>query len=261
MTEPQKNRDKGIWIEDVSLTFPGGGKRPSVQVLDEVNLHIKEGEFVSLIGPSGCGKSTLLSLLAGYNEPTDGLLKVNSHDVSGPGPDRVMVFQSPTLFPWYSVRENIAYGMNLESNRGRFPDVDLRVSQLINLVGLTGFDKHYPFELSGGMRQRVEIARALAVDPDILLMDEPFGALDALTRIALQRETLKIWEETQKTILFVTHDMIEAVILSDRVVVFSNRPASVQEIIDIDLPRPRHRDSKEVIEIARKIATLLDVKL
>lgn len=261
MTEPQKHRDKGIWIEDVSLTFPGGGKRPPIQVLDEINLHIKEGEFVSLIGPSGCGKSTLLSLLAGYNEPTDGLLKVNSHEVSGPGPDRVMVFQSPTLFPWYSVRENIAYGMNLKSNRGRFPDVDLRVSQLINLVGLTGFDKHYPFELSGGMRQRVEIARALAVDPDILLMDEPFGALDALTRIALQRETLKIWEETQKTILFVTHDMIEAVILSDRVVVFSNRPARVQEIINIDLPRPRHRDSKEVIEIARKIATLLDVKL
>jgi len=235
VTELQNNKDKGIWIEDVSLTFPGGGKRPPIQVLDDVNLHIKPGEFVSLIGPSGCGKSTLLSLLAGYNEPTNGLLRVNSHTVSGPGPDRVMVFQSPTLFPWYSVRENIAYGMNLESNRGRFPDVELRVSQLISLVGLSGFDKHYP--------------------------DEPFGALDALTRIALQRETLKIWEETKKTILFVTHDMIEAVILSDRVVVFSNRPANVQEIIKIDLPRPRHRDSKEVIEIARKIATLLDVKL
>jgi ABC-type nitrate/sulfonate/bicarbonate transport system ATPase subunit len=172
-----------------------------------------------------------------------------------------MVFQSPTLFPWRTVEQNIAFGLTLRANRARYPKPGQVVEDLIRLVGLEGFGRHYPFELSGGMRQRVEIARALAVNPEILLMDEPFGALDALTRLTLQRETLRIWEETRKTVLFVTHDISEAVILADRVVVFTHRPAQVREIIPIDLPRPRHRDDPEVGVIANRIAELLEVTL
>lgn len=261
MPSTQNRSVSEIEIDGVSLTFPESGNRPPVPVLNNISLSIEKGEFTCLIGPSGCGKSTLLSLLAGYIQPLTGTVKVGGAPVSGPGPDRVMVFQSPTLFPWFTVAENIAYGMKLRANRQRFPNANDRVTDLTQLVGLSGFEQHHSFELSGGMRQRVEIARALAVDPDILLMDEPFGALDALTRMSLQRETLKIWEQTKKNIIFVTHDIIESIILADKVVVFSSRPANVKEIVEIDLPRPRHRDSNEVSAIASHIATLLDVTL
>lgn len=250
-----------IDIDRIGLEYPGTGSRGTVEVLDGVSLNIRDGEFVCLIGPSGCGKSTLLSLVAGYAKSTRGTISVDGHTVEGPSPERVMVFQAPSLFPWYSVRRNIAFGMTLQANRGRYPNAPARVDDLLQLVGLQGFADHYPFELSGGMRQRVEIARALAVDPAILLMDEPFGALDALTRLALQREMLRIWESTRKTILFVTHDIMEAVMLADRVVVFSPRPARIKEVVSIDLARPRHRDSADAARMAHRIANLLGVTL
>ncbi len=232
-----------------------------MEVLDGISLNIRDGEFVCLIGPSGCGKSTLISLVAGYAKSTRGTIFVDGHAVEEPSPERVMVFQAPSLFPWYSVKQNVAFGMTLRANRSRYRDVSGRVAELLQLVGLQGFADHYPFELSGGMRQRVEIARALAVDPAILLMDEPFGALDALTRLALQREMLRIWETTRKTIMFVTHDIMEAVMLADRVVVFSARPAKIREVVSIDLARPRHRDGAEAARMARHIAGLLGVTL
>lgn len=250
-----------IHIKGLRLDYPGAGARPPLTVLGGIDLDVRAGEFVCLIGPSGCGKSSLVTLLAGYGKPTAGTLSVDGIKVEGPAPDRVMVFQQPSLFPWYTVRANIAFGMKLNANRGRFSDPSARADELIQLVGLDGFGDHLPNELSGGMRQRVEIARALAVDPAILLMDEPFGALDALTRLTLQREMLRIWQATNKTVLFVTHDIVEAVLLADSIVVFSPRPATIKERVKIDLPRPRHRDSAEVGRIARHIADLLEVSL
>ena len=258
---PKSAESARISIDNVSLRFPGAGNRLPVEVLNDISLEIRDGEFVCLIGPSGCGKSTLISLIAGYLEPTSGSIRVDGSTVSGPGPERVMVFQTPSLFPWCSVTENIAFGMKLGTNQARYPDVTGKVKELTKLVGLEGFEKHYPYELSGGMRQRVEIARALAVDPAILLMDEPFGALDALTRLTLQRETLRIWESTRKTIMFVTHDILEAVILADKIIVFSERPARIKEIFQITLGRPRRRDGADVAQIARDIADLLGVTL
>ena len=170
-----------------------------------------------------------------------------------------MVFQSPTLFPWCTARQNVAFGLRLRSNRGKVDDVNSTVQRLLKLVGLVGFENHYAYELSGGMRQRVEIARALAVDPELLLMDEPFGALDALTQLGMQREILRIWSETGKTILFVTHDIGEAVVLATRIVVMSPRPARIQEVIEVKVERPRRREDPRVVEIADHVAKLLNV--
>jgi NitT/TauT family transport system ATP-binding protein len=250
-----------IRFERVELTFAGTGKRAAVPVLGGIDLAIGAGEFVALIGPSGCGKSTLLSLLAGYLAPSAGRVLLRGNGITAPGPDRVMVFQQPTLFPWLTAAENVGYGLRLSINRHRVDDRAQRVAALLELVGLRGFEKHYPFELSGGMRQRVEIARALAVEPLVLLMDEPLGALDALTRLTMQRELIRIWEETRKTVLLVTHDIDEAVIMADRVIVLSQRPAIVKEAIAVELPRPRHRDDPEVAAVARRIAGLLEVTI
>jgi ABC-type nitrate/sulfonate/bicarbonate transport system ATPase subunit len=190
-----------VRFDDVGLTFPGASGRAPVEVLRQLDLAIAGGEFLADIGPSGCGKSTLLSLLAGYLAPSRGRVLFRSEPIDGPGRERMMVFQQPALFPWLTATENVAYGLKLKANRGN-GSVHDTVADLLRLVQLDGFARHYPGDLSGGMRQRLEIARALAVNPQVLLMDEPLAALDALTRRTMQREVLRIWEQTQKTIVF-----------------------------------------------------------
>jgi NitT/TauT family transport system ATP-binding protein len=247
-----------VRLDGVALTFAGNSHRKPVEVLKGVDLEVGSGEFVSLIGPSGCGKSTLLTLVAGYLAPTSGRALFDGRAIEGPGRERMMVFQQPTLFPWLTAAENVAYGLKLRANRGACADIAAQVDHLLDLVQLTGFSHHYPVELSGGMQQRLQIARALAVDPQLLLMDEPLGALDALTRRTMQREVLRIWAETRKTILFVTHDIDEAVILSDRIYAMTPRPSTIREAVEVALPRPRHRDDPEIARLSRHLSSLLE---
>jgi NitT/TauT family transport system ATP-binding protein len=247
-----------VRLERVALTFPAAPGRGSVEVLRDVELEVKSGEFVSIIGPSGCGKSTLLTMVAGYLAPSSGRVLFDGQPVRGPARQRMMVFQQPALFPWLTVADNVAYGLKLRANRCTSRDVPTTVTALLSLTQLLEFARHYPSELSGGMRQRLEIARALAVDPQVLLMDEPLGALDALTRRTMQREVLRIWAETKKTILFVTHDIDEAVILSDRIYAMTPRPSRVREVVEVALPRPRHRDDPEIARIGRHLSSLLE---
>lgn len=214
-----------------------------ITALDDVSLTVEDEEFVSILGPSGCGKSTLLRIIDGLLEPTAGDVIIDGEEVSGSGQDRGMVFQSFNLFPWRTVRANIEFGLEI----GGTPKEERRriANEYIDMVGLTDFGDSYPKELSGGMQQRVGLARALAIDPELLLMDEPFGALDAQTRELMQTELLKIWSNDQKTSVFVTHDIEEAVFLSDRVVVLTDRPGRIHEIIDVPFDRPRYgRDLK-----------------
>jgi NitT/TauT family transport system ATP-binding protein len=219
---------------------PDGGAE--FRALLDVDLTVQRGEFVSLIGPSGCGKTTLLKIIDGLIPYDEGELIVHGEPVRGPGRDRAVVFQNFALLPWLRVRENIGFGLKLQHVDQKV--VDATVDDLIRMVGLEGFEDRYPRQLSGGMQQRVGLARALAVDPAILLMDEPFGALDAQTRNILQADLLDIWERTRKTVIFVTHAMDEAVFLSDRVVIMGAKPGRVHEIIDIDLPRPRTDETR-----------------
>jgi len=247
-----------VRFDRVALTFPGGSGRSPVEVIRELDLDVQASEFVAIIGPSGCGKSTLLLLLAGYLAPSSGQVRFRGKPISGPGRERMMVFQQPALFPWLTTAENVAYGLKLKANRGDGRNVKETVAAMLQLVQLEGFARHYPSDLSGGMRQRLEIARALAVDPQVLLMGEPLAALDALTRRTMQREVLHIWEKTRKTILFVTHDIDEAVVMADRVVVMAQRPTFVLEIEEVRLPRPRLREDPEVGKLARRLSTLLE---
>ncbi|WP_039656811.1 ABC transporter ATP-binding protein [Clostridium tyrobutyricum] len=205
--------------------------------IKDINLEVSSGEFITIVGPSGCGKSTFLDILSGLSKPTSGELYIDGKLVTGPALDRGMVLQGYGLFPWRNVRKNIEYGLELK----KIPKKDRReISQkYIELVGLNGFEDRYIHEISGGMKQRVAIARSLAYNPEILLMDEPFAAVDAQTRETMQEELLKIWEKTSKTIVFITHSIDEAVFLADRVVVLSSNPGAVKEIIDVNLPRPR----------------------
>jgi NitT/TauT family transport system ATP-binding protein len=246
-----------VRFDNVGLTFRGAGRRAPVDVLQRVDLAVNAGEFVAIIGPSGCGKSTLLSLLAGYLAPSSGRVLFQDQPIAGPGRERMMVFQQPALFPWLTAAENVAFGLKLKANRGSRTAGDT-VEQLLSLVQLDGFARHYPSDLSGGMRQRLEIARALAVNPQVLLMDEPLAALDALTRRTMQREVLRIWQQTRKTIVFVTHDIDEAVIMADRIVVMAQRPSFVLEIQEVELPRPRLREAAEVAGLARRLSSLLE---
>jgi len=246
-----------VRFDGVALTFLGGPGRRATEVIRQLDLGVQAGEFIAIIGPSGCGKSTLLSLLAGYLAPSSGQVRFRGQPIAGPGRERMMVFQQPALFPWLTTEENIAYGLKLKANRGNGRDVKETVAAMLQLVQLDGFARHYPSDLSGGMRQRLEIARALAVDPEVLLMDEPLAALDALTRRTMQREVLHIWEKTGKTILFVTHDIDEAVVMADRIVVMAQRPTFVREIDEVRLPRPRLREDPEVGKLARRLSTLL----
>lgn len=224
-----------VEISQVSKEFVG--RRQSVLALDRATLSLAENEFVSLVGTTGCGKSTLLSIVAGLQEPTSGEVLVDGQLVEGPGRDRGVVFQSYTLFPWLTARENVEFALREEPlSRAKRRDVAL---EHLRLVGLENFAESHPNQLSGGMKQRVAIARALSYRPEILLMDEPFGALDALTRQVMQELLTRVWEQHRLTVLFVTHDVEEAVYVSDRVVVMTNRPGKVKTEITVDLPRPR----------------------
>lgn len=226
-------------IENVSKTFyrTSGKETVGLNVLRHVNLSIPEGSFVSIIGPSGCGKSTLLRIVDGLIKPDSGRIMVGDRQVQGPGPDRAVVFQYFGLYPWRNVLQNVEFGLELRGVPKQQRSARARDS--IERVGLKGFEAHYPHELSGGMRQRVGLARALTSDPEIILLDEPFSAVDEQTRELLQHELLTLWRETRKTILFVTHSIDEAVYMSDTIIVMGTRPGRIVKVIDVDLPRPR----------------------
>ncbi|MFO1130709.1 MAG: ABC transporter ATP-binding protein [Hyphomicrobiales bacterium] len=225
-------------IQDVTLTYGKGDKR--VLALDGISFEVQPNEFTVIVGPSGCGKSSLLYIAAGLTEATSGQILASGKPVEEPGADRGMVFQSYTLFPWLTVRRNVEYGLR----RKGMPQAERAkiVDHYLDEVGLTAFAEHYPKQLSGGMMQRVAIARALANDPDILLMDEPFGALDSQTRHTMQKLLLRVWEHSHKTVAFVTHDIDEAILLGDRVIVMTARPGKLKADIRIDIPRPRNPD-------------------
>src|SRR5512136_1332840 len=235
MEEPTK-----LHIHNVSKTYRADGNE--VLAIDEIDLKIRNKEFATILGPSGCGKSTLLRIVAGLIKPTRGVVRLDGDVISGPGQDRGMVFQSYTLFPWLTVRENVQFGLEISG----MPKAKLKeiAQEFVEKVGLKGFELTYPKGLSGGMKQRVAIARALANNPAILLLDEPFGALDAQTRSLMQELLTQVWEELHKTILFVTHDVEEAIFLSDRVFIMSARPGKIKAEIDIPLPRPRSYEIK-----------------
>ncbi|HUP62257.1 MAG TPA: ABC transporter ATP-binding protein [Thermoanaerobaculia bacterium] len=218
-----------VRFQNISMRFGG------VHVLDDIDLAVAAGEFVCVLGPSGCGKSTLLNIAGGFVAPAAGSVSIDGEPVTGPDPRRIFVFQERGVFPWLTVEENIAFGLF----RQPAAEKRARVAHYVQLVGLTGFEQSYPRELSGGMKQRLEVARALAVNPDVLYLDEPFGALDSITRLQMRRELLRIWQAERKTILFVTHDIEESVQLADRVVVLSARPGRVRRIVNIDIPHPR----------------------
>jgi ABC-type nitrate/sulfonate/bicarbonate transport system ATPase subunit len=229
--------------EGINMVFRRDGN--STSVLDNVDLEVGEGEFVCLLGPSGCGKSTMLNIIAGFLSPSSGQVRIDGQVVRGPDPRRIFVFQERGVFPWLTVEGNIGFGLFKLSAAER----DERIARYVKLVGLQGFEKAYPGELSGGMKQRLEVARALAVNPDMLFLDEPFGALDSITRLIMRGELLRIWEAERKTIIFVTHDIDEAVQLADRVVVMSARPARIQRIVEIDIAHPRDISSRRYLEL------------
>jgi NitT/TauT family transport system ATP-binding protein len=232
-----------LQAEHIHMVFTRDGK--STSVLNDISLTVAEGEFVCLLGPSGCGKSTLLSTMAGFLSPTTGEITIDGEAVHGPDPRRIFVFQERGVFPWLTVEGNIAFGLFHLPAAER----QQRVAHYIKMVGLEGFEKAYPPALSGGMKQRLEVARALAVNPDMLFLDEPFGALDSITRLVMRGELLRIWQAERKTIIFVTHDIDEAVQLADRVVVMSARPATIQQIVNIDIPHPRDISSARYLEL------------
>ncbi|HEY2875401.1 MAG TPA: ABC transporter ATP-binding protein [Reyranella sp.] len=223
-------------------------------VLSDVSLSAAPGEFVALLGPSGCGKSTLLRLVAGLDRPRQGSLRVDGVEVTGPDPSRVVVFQDPTLYPWRTVWHNASLGLE---TRGLLRQQRHRVDEALALVGLAPFAKAYPHQLSGGMAQRASLARALVNDPSLLILDEPLGKLDSLTRLAMQGELTRLWQARGFTVLMVTHDVEEALLLANRVIVFSDRPARIRADLAVDLPYPRHRDHPELLRLRREALELL----
>ncbi|MEQ1955645.1 ABC transporter ATP-binding protein [Mesorhizobium sp. CN2-181] len=236
-----------IDLENVSHQFELKGA--PLPVLDNVSFSVEPGSFVALLGPSGCGKSTLLRLLAGLDHPTAGAVKVDGEPVGDPDPSRILVFQDPTLFPWRTVWDNVALGLEAQ---GILRNARHRVDNAVRLVGLSGFEKAYPHQLSGGMAQRVALARALVNEPRLLLLDEPLGKLDSLTRLTMQGEIVKLWQEAGLTALLVTHDVEEALFLTQRVLVFGPRPARIVADIAVDLPYPRHRGDPRLAELRRE---------
>jgi NitT/TauT family transport system ATP-binding protein len=234
----------------MKVVFSGIAKSfGSNRVLDDIHLSVREGEFVCLLGPSGCGKSTLLNIVGGFMQPDAGEVTIDGERVTGPDPRRIFVFQERGVFPWLTVEENIGFGLFRQSDAEKRD----RIAHYVQLVGLKGFEKAYPRELSGGMKQRLEVARALAVNPDVLYLDEPFGALDSITRLQMRRELLRIWHAEKKTILFVTHDIEESVQLADRVVVLSARPGRIRRVLDVDIPHPRDLSDPRYIALRDEI--------
>ncbi len=252
---PRSPAAASVALDGVGKTYDADGDGDPVRALDDVSFSVADGEFVCLVGPSGCGKTTLFRVVAGLTEATDGRVLLDGTEVTAPTTDMGVVFQEYHLFPWLTVEENVGFG--LERSDRSAAERDRRVDEMLDLVGLTEFRDAYPKSLSGGMKQRVAIARALAVDPDLLLMDEPFGAVDAQTREMLQRELLDVWASTGKTVLFVTHDVAEAVTLADRVVVMAAEPGRVREVVDVDVERPRERGDAAFAEYVGRVRELI----
>jgi NitT/TauT family transport system ATP-binding protein len=246
-----------LTVENLNKKYVSHGSVTSALV--DINLRIEEGEFVCLLGPSGCGKSTLLKIIAGLIPATSGRITINGRPVNGPGPERAVVFQDYALFPWMTVRDNVEFGLEAR----RLPVAERREvsSRLLKVVGLSDFAERFPHQLSGGMKQRVSIARALAVDPSLLLMDEPFGALDAQTRHLLQDELLRVWREYRKTVVFVTHSIEEAIYLSDRIVVMTARPGRVKQILVVPEARPRDMASVDMNQRQREVRAVLSEEI
>jgi len=244
---PAAERRAKLLARGIRKVFRRG--RNDVHVLEEVDLDIREGEFMVVVGPSGCGKTTLLNIIAGFEKPTTGEVRIDSGLVDGPDKRRIVVFQEHGVFPWLTVEANIGFGLADLSPDER----KSRIAHYVKLVGLEGFEHAYPHEVSGGMKQRVEMARALAVRPDMLFLDEPFGALDFITRHVMRGELLRIWNAEKKTVLFITHDIEESVQLADRIVVMTSRPATIRCVIENDLPRPRDLSSRRYLEMRDKV--------
>jgi NitT/TauT family transport system ATP-binding protein len=242
-----------IVIDNVSKVFEGDGRR--MVALQDISLDIPHGQFVCLLGPSGCGKSTLLNAVAGFAPPTSGRVLADGVPVAGPGPERGMVFQEYALFPWMTVEQNVGFGLEIKGMARA--QIAVRVAELLKLLSLEDFAKRYPKDLSGGMRQRVAIARVLALDSPIMLMDEPFGALDALTRRNLQDELLRLWAKLKKTVIFVTHSIEEAIYLADRIVVMTYRPGTIKRDIVVDLPRLRDPAAPEFNALKRELGLMV----
>ena len=259
MSDPSKTspadeaRDKVV-VRGVGKSFPT--KRGDLEVLSDVDLTVADGQFVCLLGPSGCGKSTLLNIVGGFERPTNGSVTIDGEQVLRPDPRRVFVFQEYGIFPWASVWDNVALGLRHMKDKARQAEI---IQRYIDLVGLGGFERTYPMELSGGMKQRVEVARALAVSPDVIYMDEPFGALDSLTRLQMRSELIRIWQAEKKTVLFVTHDVDESIQLAERIVVFTARPGRIRDIVTVDLPHPRDLGSPEYGRVKNHLYELLGV--
>ncbi|NLW55912.1 MAG: ABC transporter ATP-binding protein [Firmicutes bacterium] len=255
-----KSNNEELVIENLDKTFEAGGRQ--INALQRINLTVKTGEFVNIIGPSGCGKSTLLRCIAGFEKPSNGRVKLGGQEIKGPGIDRMMVFQDfEQLFPWYTVLDNIIFALKVTKKGSSNTERTEIAYHYLKLVGLTGFESLYPHQLSGGMKQRVAIARALSVQPRILLMDEPFGSLDAMTRSALQEELIRIWTKTKVTIIFVTHNIEEAIILGDQIMILEANPGRVKKVVNNTLARPRSPEAADFSQIWEEIHTLLGFKV
>jgi NitT/TauT family transport system ATP-binding protein len=250
-TQPSSTSASGVKLrmDHVSMMFERDGK--TTPVLDDINLDVQNGEFICLVGPSGCGKSTLLNVMGGFLSPTNGSVSIDGEPVEGPDPRRILVFQERGVFPWLTVEGNIGFGLSKLSDAER----KQRIAHYVQMVRLQGFEHTYPSDLSGGMKQRLQVARALAVNPDILFLDEPFGALDSVTRLIMRQELLRIWQTERRTIIFVTHDIDEAVQLADRVVVLSDRPAKIKDVLTVEIAHPRNLSSARYLELRDQLAS------
>ena len=249
------NKMQGLFLSRISKSFPKIDTNEITTALEDINLHIKDGEFVSIVGPSGCGKSTILRLLAGLIVPTTGEIILNGEQVKGAHPSRGMVFQNPTLFPWLTIEENVGFSSRMQRNKREKKE---SVDRLIDMVGLGDFKTTYPHQLSGGMAQRVSLIRTMINEPEVFLLDEPLGALDAFTRMNMQDELISMWQENKHIMIMVTHDVDEAIYMSNKVIVMAPRPGRIREIFDIALDYPRNRTSESFVEYRNKIMNILD---